>query len=425
MRGSSRGCTAASSLHLTQVELSKGDQSHIPPTYQTWTSLKASFQVRGISRKSKKTSVTWPNTTVPIRSMATHPETSLIVGTAGQTICRPATWIDVAKFIILNYATHAVTVLLLAGCSTSDTIFLTLSSFLAPFRGMFVAVITTAKAATLNSSHLKKLAMLELSSWWSNLKGQKHKCLRLLKGLIGIICISSPTCYMLGLMRAYSIDYSTFFYGDVHGQHPVRHTPMWFFFRKLPVDGKTSYHLVVVPLEFEPYPWVKDGDDTEVSSNYSVVKALAAIAQILFASKELYGARGGIRIRRIFAHRCVVSLDSSGVSKARWVWTCGLCLFWFCSLAVPYIVMFVMTGFEPGRSSTLRQRAAVLGWLITGQVVMLVVSAATPYLRAGKTGRILRILLNIIPAPLVLISGISAIVVVVRMILDYGVCVRI
>lgn len=36
--------------------------------------------------------------------------TSFIHGVKGQTICRPTDWVDIAKFFLLNYGLHALTV---------------------------------------------------------------------------------------------------------------------------------------------------------------------------------------------------------------------------------------------------------------------------------------------------------------------------
>jgi hypothetical protein len=61
-------------------------------------------------------------------------------GTHGQTICVPATWIDVAKFIGLNYVTHALTVVVPAGSNIANRLVIVLFGLFMPNIGTGLAL---------------------------------------------------------------------------------------------------------------------------------------------------------------------------------------------------------------------------------------------------------------------------------------------
>lgn len=65
---------------------------------------------------------------------------NVILGTDGQTICRPTTWKDVLKFFILNYGLHVLTIVSAPGSKTVPTMIRSLGVLLIPFSGTFTAL---------------------------------------------------------------------------------------------------------------------------------------------------------------------------------------------------------------------------------------------------------------------------------------------
>lgn len=65
--------------------------------------------------------------------MASLPDTKAIV--KGDYLCRPTEWVDVAKFFLLNYGLHALTVLPNPGSNTLQTVILSVATMLLPFIG--------------------------------------------------------------------------------------------------------------------------------------------------------------------------------------------------------------------------------------------------------------------------------------------------
>jgi len=74
---------------------------------------------------------------------------TIINGTRGQTVCTDATWIHVAKFIALNYITHAFTVLQAPGSDFARTTLRVLTCLFMPFLGMLRPLPAIARCSIL------------------------------------------------------------------------------------------------------------------------------------------------------------------------------------------------------------------------------------------------------------------------------------
>jgi hypothetical protein len=78
-------------------------------------------------------------------------------------------------------------------------------------------------------------------------------------------------------------------YGNIQGQYPST--------RKTHESYHNGYAFITVPLHFKIYPSEIPSSqnqmcDTSVPASYSIVRSVASIMQIVFASKELYDSRG-------------------------------------------------------------------------------------------------------------------------------------
>lgn len=72
-----------------------------------------------------------------------------------QTICRPTDWTDVAKFFLLNYGLHALTVLSSPGSGTVLMITNAVAAILLPFSGILTAIRAVYRFAWSESDQLQ------------------------------------------------------------------------------------------------------------------------------------------------------------------------------------------------------------------------------------------------------------------------------
>jgi hypothetical protein len=93
-------------------------------------------------------------------------------------------------------------------------------------------------------------------------------------------------------------------------------------------------------------------------------------------------------------------------------------LTWGISLALPYVIIYVMTGFRNG-NSTVVQRVAVLGWLVAGQSAVVFEPIVWRLWGSTVYGHWF-ITAAILLAPL----GVWSVVIVSKMILASGICSR-
>lgn len=64
----------------------------------------------------------------------------VIYADAGQLICRPSAWTDIARFFLFNYCLHAVTVITPPGTRPIGSIFTILAAIFVPFWGILTAL---------------------------------------------------------------------------------------------------------------------------------------------------------------------------------------------------------------------------------------------------------------------------------------------
>lgn len=75
----------------------------------------------------------------------------------------------------------------------------------------------------------------------------------------------------------------------IHGQHPVEREGRWRWLWNFIHQGSDiQEYLVVVPPNFKVLPPLIDGGEFEIAYNYSMTKAVAAIAQILYGNFQLF-----------------------------------------------------------------------------------------------------------------------------------------
>jgi len=95
------------------------------------------------------------------------------------------------------------------------------------------------------------------------------------------------------------------------------------------------------------------------------------------------------------------------------------------ALSVPYIIIVIMTNFEK-RSSTLSQRVWIMLWIVTGQVAPIGVVCVMQLMRKspwwrGSSWLLLNSLLVLL-VPVASFGCVGGVVVVVKMIHEFGVC---
>ncbi|KAF8242182.1 hypothetical protein K440DRAFT_607770 [Wilcoxina mikolae CBS 423.85] len=85
------------------------------------------------------------NTTIPLNGATNHGDPNFL--------CTPATWVDIALFLLVNYGAHAATVKSMPGEKTQDMIFNTLLALCFPYSGIVRGLDAIARCAYFN--HLK------------------------------------------------------------------------------------------------------------------------------------------------------------------------------------------------------------------------------------------------------------------------------
>ncbi|KAF8248694.1 hypothetical protein K440DRAFT_642111 [Wilcoxina mikolae CBS 423.85] len=291
---------------------------------------------------------------------------------AGSTYCRPATWIDVAKFFAANYFSHAFTINSRPGGLSSDNVCFVLWSLFMPYAGVGRAV----RFISIRARGAKDdLAMAHRA-------GALYTLLKIQRTRNGG--------------------------GETWQAYPtsVRHTVKDKMYPNSPTD--------VPPMKR--------------SGNYSVVKAVVAICQALYGSWELYSARGKqletygyaafsltvvpyvtmdteynelgaagceelnklmvgavatmeikpynqretqSEAKKILTHMLdrVTIYDSDGnrLLRETMFTVAPAVILGVCAFMMPYIVAYKLTGFQAENSSLL-QRGWITVWLVFGQV---------------------------------------------------------
>lgn len=88
--------------------------------------------------------------------MSLSPTANVIQAEVGQLICRPSAWTDIARFFLLNYGLHAVTVITPPGTRRMGSMFTILAAVFIPFWGVLTALDKFERGAgrTRGASHL-------------------------------------------------------------------------------------------------------------------------------------------------------------------------------------------------------------------------------------------------------------------------------
>lgn len=86
------------------------------------------------------------------------PASTIISASKGDFVCRPTSWTDVTKFILLNYGLHALTVIPEPGQGRWPSVLAGLGAFFLPFAGVARAIFIIARCAKLEPSSLKAAA---------------------------------------------------------------------------------------------------------------------------------------------------------------------------------------------------------------------------------------------------------------------------
>ncbi|KAF8426956.1 hypothetical protein EV426DRAFT_590952 [Tirmania nivea] len=205
--------------------------------------------------------------------MSMSAASQVIPANAGQLVCRPSAWTDIAKFFLLNYGLHAVTVITPPGTRPIGTIFTILTAVFIPCWGILTALDKFERGAG------RKRGASELDIAHS-------------AGALCMVWARKPTegnCYITHISPALV---------NVHGQHPVP-TPRiftWPWRQRQPERlmyqnprRTEDLRLIGVPATFKVHPIIPDPfNEIKLSSNYNIPKAVAAVLQILYASFELY-----------------------------------------------------------------------------------------------------------------------------------------
>jgi len=80
----------------------------------------------------------------------------IITASKGDLYCRPAGWLDVVKFILLNYGLHALTVISEPGSGLLETTFNICLALLRPYAGMSMALLIVFRGARFQKTPLKQ-----------------------------------------------------------------------------------------------------------------------------------------------------------------------------------------------------------------------------------------------------------------------------
>ncbi|KAI5849691.1 hypothetical protein BZA05DRAFT_401141 [Tricharina praecox] len=202
----------------------------------------------------------------------------------GETICTRTTWISVAKFILLNYVTHVFTVVSAPGATNLQIFTGMIAALFMPFLGTWSAIVII----------MRRPAVL-LSSFRA---ASESGAMCMVVGCDKNGAVMVPTAFADEGLCLEDLEWSQNDFRYVHGNHPVASgvcRPGYGIQRLESVIGKDiTYHLIHIPPKYRIEP-LQEGcelEDIEIPNSYNFVQAIAAIAQILFASKELYDSRG-------------------------------------------------------------------------------------------------------------------------------------
>ncbi|KAH8146888.1 uncharacterized protein LAJ45_08967 [Morchella importuna] len=220
----------------------------------------------------------------------------IVQGESGELVCRPAVWIDVVKFFLLNYVLHAFTVVTPPGSGGLESMLVAISSIVMPFSGIVRAIVGILKYSQGQSTHLNAA----------------HRA--------GALCMVVPAEKVKRLNRMPTVlshKHHVFhgYYRDLVKRSPnqgeddvIVMVPPWFKVKSLeePEGGPTNSPRDQAPppnpnflrrLKVKLFGGPEESHtntqrDQALFANFSFLTALIAILQILYGCFELYSARG-------------------------------------------------------------------------------------------------------------------------------------
>ncbi|KAI5847022.1 hypothetical protein DFP73DRAFT_583688 [Morchella snyderi] len=251
----------------------------------------------------------------------------------GDKVCRPADWIDVVKFFAFNFALHALTVLPLPGANILESTVTSICAILMPTSGSGRAGTVFARLVFLwGGSELQWAlnagALCTLVPAGSALTSERAEYqVSSSRGLVQATAVGKRS--VPAGFDAEQLEQVNPLTTKVHGQYPA--DIRWLYTQgEKPIRAENGaarleYTLVAVPLTFSAVPllathgkrasllqklwdkvrWSQDkarrrsgasgggAMPVAISCNYSILKNIAAIAQILYGSYELYMVSDG------------------------------------------------------------------------------------------------------------------------------------
>lgn len=86
----------------------------------------------------------------------TLPSSQTLSANKGDLYCRPSNWVDVAKFFLLNYGLHALTVVLKPGSGALETTFTIVQAVHTPYTGMTRTLLPIQRLARFRGTPLQQ-----------------------------------------------------------------------------------------------------------------------------------------------------------------------------------------------------------------------------------------------------------------------------
>ncbi|KAF2199505.1 hypothetical protein GQ43DRAFT_420114, partial [Delitschia confertaspora ATCC 74209] len=233
------------------------------------------------------------NTTLPL------PPGTSNHGTKG-LLCTPAKWTDIASFYLLNYISHAATVLTKPGETTPDFAVTVVGSLLFPFIGLYRGISAVMSGAIFSKCDLSAaarsgaLCMLVRTPVWRPVDGDEieNAVLR------GDVSSRIGTAKLLTILDQQESPFQS------HPAHLVIYQAPWAHSKfGLPIyvhrelihgtyEAPEGYKFAIVPPDVAFTTPESPTAKIEVASVYNHVKALVALAQTGYASLTLYRSRG-------------------------------------------------------------------------------------------------------------------------------------
>ncbi|KAL0631926.1 hypothetical protein Q9L58_009211 [Maublancomyces gigas] len=211
-------------------------------------------------------------------------------------VCWTTNWKDITKFLLFNFVLHAITVL----SSPGDGILLATSNKLIclcmPLCGMGKAITTiyrfsygqkTPLQKALRAGALCRVLPDRIEITFKDQLKDVFRCCTFFPAKVLATCPSimpekrdKPDPVGRQISTTVKI---------IHGQHPVEREGRWRWLWNFIHQGSDiQEYLVVVPPNFKVLPPLIDGGEFEIAYNYSMTKAVAAIAQILYGTFQLF-----------------------------------------------------------------------------------------------------------------------------------------